>query len=260
MDDHRSHIQTRLKALHDEALNAIGKAILGIKSEFIGRGSFGGSRMWLKIEEAVSEDYSRQLRRAAQFVKAIAGDRAGEHVDLLDQHAETLAQTLVRGRRAEVARVGRAPSGRPEVTAHAERVSEALHLIRSNVIGDFRFGVIEGVPMAAQPGVQNIVTVQDVSNSIVNVAQSGHVAGNYRDIGLRLGEILKSDEIQQLPDDARAEVVDLAGHIRDELTNPAPDEGRLKRGLRRIGKALEDFGVKASAGAVGELLAKHFGA
>jgi hypothetical protein len=140
------------------------------------------------------------------------------------------------------------------VDAHVERVRKALVTARENIVGDFRFGVVEGKQMASGP-VQNVVTIQNVSESIISIVQAGHLTSNYQELGRRLAETLKSDEVERVAPADKEEVSDLAGIVKDKLAKASPDRGRLRRGIERLSKALGGFGASVASGTLSKLIA-----
>lgn len=74
--------------------------------------------------------------------------------------------------------------------AHIARVRDELGKARANIVGDFRFSVVEGRQMASSP-VQQHVSIQNVSDSIINVVQTGHLSGRYQELARQLVDVLK---------------------------------------------------------------------
>jgi hypothetical protein len=140
--------------------------------------------------------------------------------------------------------------------AHIAHLRDALATAREIIIGDFRLGVIGGKPMVSN-SMQNVVTIQNVRDSIVNVVQTGHLSSSYQELGRRLAETLTSPEVEQLSPADKEEIVDLAGHVKDELAKQSPDQGRMRRGLARLGKALASFGANTASATTGQLIADY---
>jgi hypothetical protein len=83
-----------------------------------------------------------------------------------------------------------------------------------------------------------------LTDSIINIVQTGHLTGKYEDIARQLADILKSAEVEQLPTEAKEEVAALAEIVKDELGKaPSPDQGKLRRGVALLGKALGRLGA-----------------
>ena len=92
--------------------------------------------------------------------------------------------------------------------------------------------------MASNP-VQNVVTIQNVSDSIINVVQTGHLTGKYEDIARQLADILKSAEVEHLSTEEKEEVAALAEIVKDEFGKaPSPDQGKPRRSCHSARQSL----------------------
>jgi NAD-specific glutamate dehydrogenase len=106
--------------------------------------------------------------------------------------------------------------------------------------------------------VQNVVTIQNVSDSIINVVQMGHLSGKYQDFARQLADLLKSAEVEQLPTEAKEEIAALADIVKDELGKvPSPDQGKVLRRITLLGKALGRFGANTASATIGKLIADY---
>jgi hypothetical protein len=83
------------------------------------------------------------------------------------------------------------------------------------------------------------------------------LSSSYQELGRRLAETLTSPEVEQLSPADKEEIVDLAGHVKDELAKQSPDQGRMRRGLARLGKALASFGANTASATTGQLIADY---
>jgi hypothetical protein len=255
VSDVQTYLDQRLPSIAEEALKAAKVGINKIMSAHAGQ--LGNSRVWLLYDEAIQREYENALNKAAGLVSQIAGSAAPQHAGHLDKLAFELADQIIewreQGRKA-------ASAFRQEdlVVTHIARLREALGKARANIVGDFRFGVVEGKQMASNP-VQNVVTIQNVRDSIINVVQTGHLSGKYEDVARQLADILKSAEVEQLPTEAKDEVAALADIVKDELSKaPSPDQGKVLRGIKLLGNALGRLGANTAAATIAKLIADYF--
>jgi transcription antitermination factor NusA-like protein len=255
VSDVQTYLDQRLLSIAEEALKAAKVGVNKIMSAHAGQ--LGNSRVWFLYDEAIQREFENALNKAAGLVSQIAGSAAPQHAGHLDKLASELVDQIIewreQGRKA-------ASAFRQEdlVVAHIARLREALGKARANIVGDFRFGIVEGKQMASNP-VQNVVTIQNVRDSIINVVQTGHLSGKYEDVARQLADILKSAEVEQLPTEAKDEVAALADIVKDELSKaPSPDQGKVLRGIKLLGNALGRLGANTAAATIAKLIADYF--
>ena len=249
------HLERRLATFRAQGLLSAQEAVNRIMSEASGKGALGGSRVWLLYDKAIENAYVKSLHSAAQLVIEIAGTGAPQFAGRLEGLASQLTRDILAWRE-ERRRGSSAYNDTAYLDAHLQRVRAALGEAQQNVIGDFRFGVVGGKQMV-RGAVQNAVTIQNVSDSIINVVQTGNLSGNYQELGLKLAEALKSPEVDRLSAPEKEEVSDLAGHVKDELANLSPEPARLRRAITRLSKALGSFGASTASGTLSKLIADY---
>jgi hypothetical protein len=253
VSDVPTYLDQRLPSIAEEGLNAAKIAVTKITSVAAGAGQLGNSRLWFQYDEAIQREYVNALNKAAGLIAAIAGAAAPQYAGQLDKFASELVDQIiewVEQRRQSASAFNE--SGL--LNAHVARVRDALSKARASIVGDFGFGVVEGKQMASSP-VQNAVTIQNVSDSIITVVQTGHLSGKYEKFAWQLADVLKSAEIEQLPTEKKEEVAALAETVKDELGNPSPDQGKVLRRATLLVKALGRFGANTASATIGKLIA-----
>jgi hypothetical protein len=255
LSDIGTHLDQRLPSIAAEAMEAMRTAINQIMSIASGHGALGGSRVWFQYDEPIEREFVNALNKAAGLIQAIAGSAAPQYAGHLEKLASGLIEQILQWR--EEARGQGLYNDNEYRNAHIARLRRKLARAQSDIIGDFRFGVVEGKQMASD-GVQNVVTIQNVRESIISVVQTGHLSSSYQELGRRLAETLTSPEVEQLSPADKEEIVDLAGHVKDELAKQSPDQGRMRRGLARLGKTLGSFGANTASATIGKLIADYF--
>jgi hypothetical protein len=228
MNDIPTYLDQRLPSIAAEGLKAVQTAINRVMSVAIGRGGLGSSGIWFQYDDVIEQEFRNAVNKAARLIAEIAGPPAPNYVGHLERLASGLADEIIQWREQR-RHAGSRYNETELLNAHINRLREVLARARENIVGDFRFGVVEGKQMASG-AVQNVVTIQNVSDSIINVVQAGHLSSNYQKLGRRLADTLKSPEIEQLPPEEKQEVADLADIVKDELANASPEQGKVRRG------------------------------
>jgi hypothetical protein len=256
VNDISNHLDQRLALIAEERLKAAKIAVNRIKGVAAANNQLGNSRIWFQYEEAIEQEFVNALNKAAGLIAAIAGPAARPYAGHLENFASDLGNQIVEWR--EQGRKSASAFGETHLLdGHIVRVREALGKAQTHIVGDFRFGVVEGKQMASSP-VQNTVTIQNVSDSIINIVQTGHLSGKYQEFARQLADVLKLAEVERLPPDEKEEVAVLADTVKDELGKvPSPDGGKVLRRVTLLGKALGRFGANTASATIGKLIADY---
>ena len=92
----------------------------------------------------------------------------------------------------------------------------------------------------------------NISNAVLQITQSGKDAIS-KDTALKLQELVKFEEIKALPEETRLDVLDQADAVINELSAPVTDDGKVVRGLKRLGKFLSEVASQSVPKLVAEL-------
>jgi hypothetical protein len=254
--DIATYLDQRLPSIAEKGLQTAKIAVTRVMSVASGKGQLGNSRLWFQYDEAIQREFENALNEAAGLIVQIAGPEAPQYAEKLEKFASDLSNQIIEWREQR-----RKPASAFRETdlldAHIARVREALGKARASIVGDFRFGVVEGKQMASG-SVQNVLTIQNVSDSIINVVQTGHLSGKYNEFARQLADILKSAEVEQLPTDEKEELAALAETVKDELGNlPSPDQGKVLRRANLLLRALGRFGATTASAAIAKLIADY---
>jgi hypothetical protein len=255
VSDIPTYLDQRLPSIAEEALKAAKIAVNQIRSVAAGNNQLGNSRLWLQYDPPIQREFENALNTAARLISEIAGSAASEYAGHLEKLASGLIEQIIQWR--EEGRGKGRYNDNNGLNAHIDRVRVALTRAKDNIIGDFRFGVVEGRQMASNP-VQNVLTIQNVRDSIINVVQTGHLSGKYEDVARQLADILKSAEVEHLPTEAKEEVAALADIVKDELSKaPSPNQGKVLRGITLLGNALRRLGANTASATIAKLIADY---
>ena len=101
---------------------------------------------------------------------------------------------------------------------------------------------------------QNTVNIinSNISKSVVQINQSGKDAIS-KETANKLEQLVNSDEIKALPDNDQFDVLDQANAVINELNASATDDGKVVRGLKRLGKFLSEVATQSGSKLVAEL-------
>ena len=119
-------------------------------------------------------------------------------------------------------------------------------------VEDFELGYIEGKDMNATTNNTVNIIGSNISNAVLQITQSGKDAIS-KDTALKLQELVKFEEIKALPEETRLDVLDQADAVINELSAPVTDDGKVVRGLKRLGKFLSEVASQSVPKLVAEL-------
>jgi len=128
----------------------------------------------------------------------------------------------------------------------------ALDKVIKRKVEDFEVGYMEGQQMNATT--RNTVNIigSNISNSVVQITQSGKDAIS-KDTAQKLEQLVNSEDIKALPDEERLNVLDQVDDVVKELKVPVTDQGKVHRGLKRLGKFISGVASQSLADFVAQL-------
>ena len=225
----RDLIRKRLTEDRAEALNSIAAAEAKTKSIHAGRGTSISSMCDQGISEDNKTGVEQYMDQSADFIRHVASGSAAEYADELRDGANRLKQEIM------------ARTGNRNVKA---QLDEALDKIINRKVENFELGYTPGKNMNATT--HNTVSIigSNISNSVVQITQSGKDAIS-KDTAQKLEQLINSEDIKALPDEERLNVLDQVDDVVKELKAPVTDQGKVHRGLKRLGKFIS--GVASSS-------------
>ena len=231
----RERIRARLKEYRAEALRSIGDAVNKTKSEFSGKGRSNSHGYYRSINERNEAGFAKYMDRSAAFIRHLAPGSSAEFVDELWDAGHKLKQEIV------------AKSDQNQLKA---QLGEAIDKLIERKVEDFELGYMEGKDMAATTN--NTVTIigSQISNSVLEINQSGRDTIS-KETANKLEQVVKSEEINALPEAARLEVLDQVTDLIRELKGPT-DAGKVHRGLKK----LAEFVKSVASSSVAEMVAQ----
>jgi L-lactate utilization protein LutC len=230
----RDRIGKRLTEYRAEALDSIASAEAKTKSIHAGRGTSISSMCDRDISEDNKTGVAQYMDQSADFIRHVASGSAAEYADELRDAANKLKQEIM------------ARTGNQNVKAQLDLALDKL-VIRK--VEDFMFGYAPGKNMNATTNNTVNIINSNISNAVVQITQSGKDTIS-KETAEKLKELLNSEEITGLPEETRLDVLDQADGVIKELGAPVTDDGKVVRGLKRLGKFISDVASKSAADVV----------
>jgi hypothetical protein len=232
----RDRIRKRLTEYRAEALHKIAVAVTRRRSEASGTGTLHGSRINIFINEDTKIGFAEYMDQSVKFIRRAAPGSSAEYVDELWDGGHKLKQEIMANTKSEF----------------RGQLSEALEKLIERKVEDFELGYVEGKDMTATTNNTVNIINSNISQSVVQITQSGKDAIS-KDTALKLKELVNSEEIKGLPDDEQLDVLDQANAVINELSAPVTDDGKVVRGLKRLGKFLSEVASQSVSKLVAEL-------
>ena len=232
----RDRIRKRLTEYRAEALRKNAVAVSRTRSKASGTGTLHGSRINLVINEDTKTGFADHMDQSANFIRRAAPGSSTEYADELRDSGQKLKQEIMADTKSKF----------------TDQLSEALDQLIKRKVEDFELGNIEGREMSTT--IQNTVNIinSNISHSVVQINQSGKDAIS-KETANKLEQLVNSEAIKGLPDDEQLDVLDQANAVINELSAPVTDDGKVVRGLKRLGKFLSEVASQAVAKLVAEL-------
>jgi len=208
-------------------------------------------RLYLFINEHNKTGFAQYIDRSANFIRYVAGLSASQYADELRDAAKDLKYEIM-------AKMDRdnfmewALPGNPERYQLRNELEPALDKLIERKFEDFRLGFIEGKDVNATTHNTLNTIKSNVSNSVVQITQSGKDAIS-KDTAQKLEQIINSEEIKGLPEEDRLDVLDQADDVIKELSAPVTDKGKVYRGLKRLSRFISSVAPKTLADFVAQL-------
>ena len=232
----REQIRKRLKEYRGEALESIGIAVSRTRSKASGTGTLHGSRINLDINKDTKTGFEEHMDESTKFIRQMAPGSSAEYADELQDSGQKLKQEIMADTKS----------------TFRDQLSEGLDKLIERKVEDFELGYVKGKDMTATT--QNTVNIinSNISKSVVQINQSGKDAIS-KETANKLEQLVNSDEIKALPDNDRFDVLDQANAVINELNASATDDGKVVRGLKRLGKFLSEVATQSGSKLVAEL-------
>jgi hypothetical protein len=177
------------------------------------------------------------MDRSANFIRHVAPGSWAQYADELRDSGHKLKQEIM---------------ARMNKNELAGQLDPALDKIIKRKVEDFELGFVEGKDMnATTNNTVNIINSQ-ISNAVVQITQSGKDTIS-KDTALKLKELINSEEIEGLPEEQRLEVLDHAEGVIKELSSPVTDDGKVVRGLKRLGNFISSVASQSVSKVVADL-------
>jgi hypothetical protein len=169
--DPEAHLRIRLDDIRADAMKAIGQSTNKIMGEASRAGALSGSRVVLNIDQAIEDQFRLHLASAAKLILQITQGWAQEHSHLLIAMAASLKQDiLVDVERKQQARSAFDPNVNSD--GRSQRLASVLDQRLDRILGDFKFGVVEGEKLPVSgPAANSVHIMVPASNSVTGVDQ-----------------------------------------------------------------------------------------
>jgi hypothetical protein len=247
----RDLIKKRLTECRSEALHSIEIAVNKTKSIFSGAGRSNSHGYYQSINENNEAGFAQYMDQSANFIRHVARGSEAQYAGELRDAGNEVKQEIMAKLDRENSMAGALPGHSTRVQLRND-LEAALDGLIKRKLEDFEIGYMEGEDMNART--QNTVNIinSNISNTVLQINQSGKDAIS-KGTALKLQELVNSDEIKGLHENDRLDVLDQAQEVIKELSSPATDDGKVVRGLKRLGKFISPVASKATAEIVTQL-------
>lgn len=244
----RDHIAIRLTDFRGDGTKVVASAFQAIMRKQSAAGMLASGNTIFLIEQAMEETYRATLEQGATFIAEAVGERSADYVDLLDPFARTFQADLLRAYESIYGQMG-LRGGEPSFQSRSAVVLSSLETRRGREIGDFKIGMVGGKRVSSTKNQNSVSFDGAIINAPVSVSQSINQAGLDNEALQFLSRLLQSDELADLPAEAR----DTIEAAKDELGKPAPNRAKITRWLTAIAGYAGQLGKDALSAAVKEL-------
>jgi hypothetical protein len=247
----RERIRRRLTEYRTEAQHSIAVAVNETKSKAARAGAMNNARFYLFINEDNKTGFERYMDQSTNFIRHVAGSSVAQYADELRDAANKLKQEIMAKMDHENHLAGALPGHSTRVQLRNDLEAALDNLIKRK-LEDFEIGFMEGKDMNATT--QNTVNIinSNISNAVVQITQSGKDAIS-KGTAQQLEQLINSEAIKGLLENDRLDVLDQAEQVIKELSSPATDDGKVVRGLKRLGTCISSVASKATAEIVTQL-------
>jgi len=245
----RDKIKQRLLEYGGEALVSIAKAENQTKGTFAQRGILDSSMAYQAISEDNKNGFAEYMDHCTNFIRKLAGSSAPQYADELREAANKLKRDIIARMDHQIRMQGALPGNSSRVQLRNE-LGPALDKIIKRKLEDFEWN-IGGEDMSGTT--QNTINIfnSKIDNSVIQINQSGK--DDIKEIARKLQQIINSEEIKRLSDDDRLEVLDQADDIIEKLKAPETDNGKVYRGLKRLGNFISGVTSQSVASGIAQL-------
>jgi hypothetical protein len=232
----RDRIRKRLTEYRTEALHSIAVAVNKTRSMAAGSGNLGSSRLDLVINENTKFGFAEYMDQSIAFIRHVAASSWPEYADELRAAGNKLKEEIMADTKSKL----------------RAQLSEALDQLIRRKVEDFELGYVEAKDMTATTNNTVNIINSNISNAVVQITQSGKDTIS-KETAQKLEQLINSQEIKGLPENDRLDVLDQADEVIKELSSPATDDGKVVRGLRRLGRFISPVASKATTEIVTQL-------
>jgi hypothetical protein len=233
----RDRIRERLAEYRGEAMERIGIAINRTKSEASGAGRLNSGGYYLSINKNYKDGFEQYMDRSANFIRHVAPGSWAQYADEIRDSGHKLKQEIL---------------GKMNKNELKGQLDLALDKLIKRKVEDFELGFVEGKGMNATTNNTVNIINSEISNAVVQITQSGKDAIS-KDTALKLKELINSEEIKGLPEETRLDVLDQAEGVIKELSSPVTDDGKVVRGLKRLGNFISSVASQSVSKVLAEL-------
>ncbi len=249
--ENNNALQLRLQRFVAEITDESSRELQRVRAEASSRGMMQSSRRFFVENETLIGIFRSGLSRIAWFVFQCAGNGPNE-VMIFETAVHSLFTNISQSVRSSRQRAG-------SIAGNSQsELDTGLQNIIADAIFDFQNGIAGGQTLKKGQD----ISVTNIMNQSPGAIQQGGV-GNVAQTDtsallLRLVEELKKienlPELEQIDSESKVEILDIVEAVSDEASKQSSDLGKLQRwGGRLIGK-LEEFGMSATASAIGSII------
>jgi hypothetical protein len=225
----RDRIRKRLTEYRTEAMESIGIAVAKTtKTTREARtGNLNSGGFYLKVNEDNKSGFAEYMDRSIAFIRHVAPGSPAEYADELRDGANKLKQEIMERENSRTASLHE-----PTRLKLTGDLDVALDRLIKRKVEDFEFGIIEGREMNVTTNNTVNIINSNISNAVVEINQSGRDTIS-KETAKKLEQLVNSDDIKGLREQARLDVLDQVSDLIKELKGPT-DAGKVHRGLKRL--------------------------
>jgi len=236
----RDRIREQLTEYRTEALRSIVDAVNRTKSKASEAGRMNSHAYYRAINEDSKAGFAQYMDQSADYIRQVAPASWAEYSDELRDGGNKLKQEIMAEIDHDLA------ASRHSIGAQFRtELKAALDKLIKRKVEDFELSFVEGGDLNAITNTVNIFH-SNISNTVVQITQSGKDSIS-KETALKLQELVKSNEIEALPESARLDVLDQVDGILNELNALTTDKGIVHGALKRLGGFVSSVGSSSIA-------------
>jgi hypothetical protein len=244
------------KATHDFAVE-----MTQIASKMAGNGTLNSSMTFVQYWQAGLRILDREANEACKFVYNLTEEHTGDPYKQAEFCVGRMCENIILAVSEKAGHAGKLGGGYGDIVSRMRVEMEAK---RDNLLADFKNGMLGSERLKKDP-LLNVINNQTNSPGAIqqvgigdNFSQSAFTQ-HHQELVKAIDRALASIEFIQLNQEQKDAFSDTAMVVKEEVSKPTPDVGKLKRWGGRLVELSKDIGMKVASGEIVHLLNSMFG-